>query len=232
MGINPVLVIDDLVPLQFGLFSLADKTDLPKFILELLKIVPNFDVISTGGTYSVLEEVLGDLAKKRLQQVSVYTGQPETDGGLVKTLDFKIYLGLLTDKYNPLHQADLRRNDARAIDLFVGSFYPFEDVIAQDNVTFERARGNIDIGGPCMWRATMKNCLRVLGLGDPDDFEDVLQVVSDNNGCSTLDLRCKLAQKAWEKTGKYDMEIHQFMSSIDSGEVANNYDVRNSSLNG
>ena len=32
-----------------------------------------------------------------LTQVSDYTGQPETQGGLVKTLDFKIYLGLLTE---------------------------------------------------------------------------------------------------------------------------------------
>ena len=58
-------------------------------------------------------------AEKHLVRVSAYTGQPETQGGLVKTLDFKIYLGLLSETYNDAHRADLGRTGAEAIDMVV-----------------------------------------------------------------------------------------------------------------
>jgi len=67
---------------------------------------------------------LGKHAGRNLTQVSDYTGQPETQGGLVKTLDFKIYLGLLTETYNEAHRADLQRTGSVPIDLVVVNLYP------------------------------------------------------------------------------------------------------------
>ncbi len=38
-------------------------------------------------------------------------------------------------------------------------------------MTPEQARGNIDIGGPCMIRASAKNFLRVASVVDPADYD-------------------------------------------------------------
>ena len=128
----------------------------------MLDINPRIKILSTGGTHKRIKEILGDRASGSLQQVSDYTGQPETQGGLVKTLDFRIYLGLLTETYNSDHQKDLKRTDSLAIDMVVVNLYPFKETISKQGVTCENARGNIDIGGPTMIRASAKNFIRWL----------------------------------------------------------------------
>jgi phosphoribosylaminoimidazolecarboxamide formyltransferase/IMP cyclohydrolase len=100
MSVNVVAKIDNLVTVKHVLASVFDKTGLEKFIPELLKINPEIKIFSTGGTYKKIKEILSEKAESCLTQVSDYTGQPETQGGLVKTLDFKIYLSLLTETYN------------------------------------------------------------------------------------------------------------------------------------
>ncbi|MGD9301465.1 MAG: hypothetical protein PVI13_07815, partial [Desulfobacterales bacterium] len=99
MAMNIVDRIDSLVSVRHVLVSVSDKGGLDTFIPQLVAINPDVKFFSTGGTYGRIQEILGDSAAARLTQVSEYTGQPETQGGLVKTLDFKIYLGLLTETY-------------------------------------------------------------------------------------------------------------------------------------
>ena len=131
MSKNIVERIDDPVKIQTVLVSVSDKTGLESFIPGLLGINPDITILSTGGTYSKIKEILGPDAQSCLKQVSDYTGQPETQGGLVKTLDFKIYLGLLTETYNPAHQDDLKRTHALPIDMVVVNLYPFTQTISQ-----------------------------------------------------------------------------------------------------
>ncbi len=88
MGINVVDRIDKLVKVQHVLISVSDKEGLDRFIPGLLEINPDVRIFSTGGTFGKIYEILGDAASRSLTQVSDYTGQPETQGGLVKTLDF------------------------------------------------------------------------------------------------------------------------------------------------
>ena len=164
MGINVVEKIDRLVQVRHVLVSVSDKRHLDLFIPELVAINPNVKIFSTGGTFSRIQGILGDSAVSRLTQVSDYTGQPETQGGLVKTLDFKIYLGLLTETYNDAHQMDLTRTGSVPIDMVVVNLYPFKETISKQDVTVEQARGNIDIGGPCMIRASAKNFIRVTAV--------------------------------------------------------------------
>ena len=97
MSINVVERIDDEVKVRHVLISVSDKTGLELLVPEMRKICPEVRFFSTGGTFARLKELLGAEAGKCLAQVSDYTGQPETQGGLVKTLDFNIYLGLLTE---------------------------------------------------------------------------------------------------------------------------------------
>ena len=213
MSINVVAKIDDLVTVKHVLASVFDKTGLEKFIPELLKINPEIKIFSTGGTYKKIKEILGEKAESCLSQVSDYTGQPETQGGLVKTLDFKIYLGLLTETYNDAHNDDIKRTGSVHIDMVIGNLYPFKDTISQPDVTVEQARGNIDIGGPCMIRASAKNYLRVASVVDPSDYEAIISEMKANNGSTSLELRYRLAQKAFEYTADYDRTIADFLGS-------------------
>jgi len=135
MSINVVERIDDRVKVRHVLASVFDKNGLEEFIPELLRINPEIKFFSTGGTYGKIKEIIGDAAESCLTQVSDYTGQPETQGGLVKTLDFKIYLGLLTETYNDAHNEDIKRTGSIPIDMVVGNLYPFEDTISKPDVT-------------------------------------------------------------------------------------------------
>ena len=213
MSINVVEKIDDLVRVKHVLASVFDKSGLEEFIPELLRINPEIKFFSTGGTYTKIKEILGGAAESCLTQVSDYTGQPETQGGLVKTLDFKIYLGLLTETYNDAHNEDIKRTNSVHIDMVIGNLYPFKDTISKPDVTVELARGNIDIGGPCMIRASAKNYLRVASVVDPSDYEAIISEMQSNKGSISLALRYRLAQKAFEYTAIYDHTIADFLGS-------------------
>ena len=135
MALNIVTDIDNRVRVRNVLMSVSDKTGLEAFVPALVKACPGVKIYSTGGTYAKVKEILGDKAEGTLVAVSDYTGQPEMQGGLVKTLDFKIYLGLLSEKYNDAHQADLKRLSAQPIDMVVVNLYPFQATVAKEGVT-------------------------------------------------------------------------------------------------
>jgi len=223
MSINVVEKIDDLVVVRNVLASVFDKSGLETFVPELLEINPDMKLFSTGGTFGKIKELLGDKAESCLTQVSDYTGQPETQGGLVKTLDFKIYLGLLTETYNTAHNEDIKRTGSIPIDMVIGNLYPFRATISKPDVTVEMARGNIDIGGPCMIRASAKNCIRVASVVDPADYEEIISEMKANDGSVSLGLRYKLARKAFEYTAVYDRTIADYLSSQDIEDVKGCY---------
>ncbi len=223
MTINKVEKIDNLVKVKHVLVSVSDKNGLAEFIPELVKMDPDIKFFSTGGTYSKIKDILGDSAESRLEQVSDYTGQPETQGGLVKTLDFKIYLGLLTETYNDAHQQDLNRTNSVPIDMVVVNLYPFKETISRQAVTPEEARGNIDIGGPCMIRASAKNFLRVTPVVDPADYGQILREMKQYHCRTSLILRYRLAQKAFRHTAAYDAMISEYLADTTYADVEKCY---------
>ncbi|MCF8067318.1 MAG: hypothetical protein K9L30_01910 [Desulfobacterales bacterium] len=223
MSINVVDKIDDLVKVKNVLLSVSDKSGLESLVPKLLEFNPDMKFFSTGGTFKKLKEILGDSAAQSLTPVSDYTGQPETQGGLVKTLDFKIYLGILTETYNDAHAADLARTNAVPIDMVIVNLYPFQQTVAKEGVTIEQARGNIDIGGPCMIRASAKNCLRVASVVDPSDYDMIISEMAVNNGSTSLALRYQLARKSFDHTANYDRAIADFLNLKSAEEAGNCY---------
>jgi len=224
MSINVVEKIDDRVRVKHALISVSDKSELELLVKGLVRICPGIRILSTGGTYARIREILGEKGTAEvLQQVADYTGQPETQGGLVKTLDFKIYLGLLTETYNTSHQADLERTSSISIDMVIVNLYPFRETVAKSGVTVEAARGNIDIGGPCMIRAAAKNFIRVASMVDPGDYADILRELESNGGATTLALRFRLACKAFDHTAAYDRAIADFFAGRTGAEAAAGY---------
>ena len=226
MALNIVTEIDDRVKVRNVLMSVSDKTGLESFVPALVKACPGVKIYSTGGTYTKVKEILGDAAAGTLVAVSDYTGQPEMQGGLVKTLDFKIYLGLLSETYNDAHQADLKRLSALPIDMVVVNLYPFRETVAKAGVTPEMARTNSDIGGPCMVRASAKNYLRVASVTDPLDYAAIAQELESRDGTVGLDTRFRLMKKAFAHTAEYDTAIAGFFASRTWEEVAATYNRR------
>ncbi len=223
MGINIVEKIDDKVKVRHVLVSVSDKSGLETLVPRLLKINPDIRIFSTGGTFGRIRDILGEHSRDRLIPVSEYTGQPETQGGLVKTLDFKIYLGLLTETYNEYHKSDLERTASVPIDMVVVNLYPFQQTVSRPDASVESARGNIDIGGPCMIRASAKNFIRVAPVVDPGDYDSVLEQMEQTEGCTTLDLRFRLAGKAFNHTAEYDRAIADFLKNRSFADVKGCY---------
>lgn len=226
MALNIVEKIDGGVKIKHVLASVSDKTGLDKFIPALVEASPDVKIYSTGGTYGAIGEILGDQAVKTLVSVSDYTGQPEMQGGLVKTLDFKIYLGLLSETYNPAHKGDLERVGAVALDMVIVNLYPFKSTVSKADVTAEMARTNIDIGGPCMIRASAKNYLRVASVTDPADYASIAAEIKETGGVISLASRLKLMKKAFAHTADYDAAISGYFAGKESNVIESLYDIR------
>jgi phosphoribosylaminoimidazolecarboxamide formyltransferase/IMP cyclohydrolase len=221
MAINTVRAIDDRVRVRTVLASVSDKSGLDTLVSGLLASCPQLSILSTGGTYEAIRALLDPRASQCLRQVSAYTGQPEMQGGLVKTLDWRIYLGLLSETYNPAHRADMAKHNAVDIDMVVVNLYPFQKTVGRPGATCEDARGNIDIGGPCMVRAAAKNFHRVAVVTDPADYPRLVAELAAGGGALALATRFALAKKAFALTAQYDAAIAAYLAGMAAG-----YEVR------
>lgn len=201
---NRVSSIPDLVPVRNVLLSAFDKSGLERLVhgIQTSAAEPRF--YATGGTYRRLAELLGNSAA--LQSIEAYTGQPEMQGGLVKSLDFKIYLGLLSEPLNSAHDSDLARTGAVRFDLVVCNLYPFEQVV-KEGADLEAARKNIDIGGPTMIRAAAKNFHRVAVVSSPGQYDGITEELQRYDGSLSLRTRYRLASEAFEYIAQYDRAI-------------------------
>ncbi|MEK6890982.1 MAG: hypothetical protein AABX03_02495 [Nanoarchaeota archaeon] len=204
--------VEDLIPVNNVLASVSDKTGLDFFIPALVRINPKIRFLSTGGTYNKIKEILGNPSKDTLLEVAEYTGFPEMEGGLVKTLHPKVHAGILGERGNPKHQRYLQEElkGAVFIDMAIVNLYPFVQTISKPDVTFEKARGNIDVGGPTMMRAAAKNFPSCASVCDPEDYQDILSTIVKNNGCTTFNQRFALAPKVFEMTSAYDEMIAKY----------------------
>jgi phosphoribosylaminoimidazolecarboxamide formyltransferase/IMP cyclohydrolase len=223
--LNIVQDIDNRVAIKHVLVSVSDKTGLDTFIPALLEACPGVKLYSTGGTYNAIKAMLKPEQQAQLIAVSDYTGQPEMQGGLVKTLDFKIYLGILSETYNDAHQADIKRLDAVPLDMVVVNLYPFKNTVAMPGVTPEQARTNIDIGGPCMVRASAKNYLRVASVTDPADYAKLVDELKDQKGTLGLETRFYLMKKSFAHTADYDTAIASFFAKCHTDTVNATYNL-------
>ncbi len=225
MKLNRVLRADRLVPIRTALVSVADKRGLEELVRGLSAACPGLTIYSTGGTFHRLREILeGEKNPPGLRQVSDYTGHPEMQGGLVKTLDYRIYLGLLAETYNPDHRRDLKDSGAVPIDLVAANLYPFREAAARAGADIEDARTHIDIGGPAMLRAAAKNYLRVAALCDPGDYPGVLEELRARGGGLDLSTRFRLAKKVFRHTAAYDDAVAAYFEGRRDDEPLEKYE--------
>ena len=226
MNLNRVRTVRSLVPVRRALVSVADKAGIDELVRGLWSLNRELEIYSTGGTFRRIAEIAAEMGTAdRLISISDYTGQPEMQGGLVKTLDYRIYLGLLSEEFNTDHQRDLERTGSIPFDLTVCNFYPFEETAATETASVEDLRTHIDIGGPTMLRASAKNFLRVAAVCTPDAYESLLQELRANDGATTLPWRADRAAEAFRYTAHYEAAIAGALGSdIRSTDLTTTYE--------
>lgn len=218
MALNTVYLVPDKVKIDTVLISVTDKASLELLVKGLFELNPSLGIYSTGGTLKELIRLFPD-RQSQIRAIESLTGNPEIQGGLVKTLDYKIYLGLLTEPFNPDHRASLKEYGVPLIDLVVVNLYPFESVVHNDPKDMELARANIDIGGPTMIRAAAKNFHRVLTLIEPNQYTFTLEVLRQHDGCSTLSQRFSAARTAFARIAAYDRAIADYLEQCSEASL-------------
>ena len=200
----------DLVPVRRALISLSDKTGLAELAAGLAK--HGVEIVSTGGTAARLREHGAEV-----RDISDLTGFPEMMDGRVKTLHPKVHGGLLGVRDNPEHAAAMEEHEIAPIDLVVVNLYPFLSTV-MSGADRDTVIENIDIGGPSMVRSAAKNHAHVAIVTDPADYTALLAELDANGGATTMELRRRLAAKAFALTAEYDSTVSQWFAFADQGE--------------
>tara|TARA_B100000131_G_scaffold321236_1_gene371389 strand:+ start:3472 stop:5007 length:1536 start_codon:yes stop_codon:yes gene_type:complete len=188
-----------------ALISVWDKNG----VLELAQFLVdnNIEIISTGGTAKYLKDNNIDITP-----VSDITGLEAVMDGRVKTLNPKIFGGILADRTNNSHIRDLNSMSAPEIDLVVVNLYPFVKEAVKNNLPMNKAIEYIDIGGPSMLRAAAKNYHSVCVLSDASDYSLFMSDFNTDNNEVSLELRHDFALKVFQLTSSYDLEISQYFN--------------------
>ena len=203
---------------RLALLSVSDKTGIVALARQLQEF--EFEIISSGGTAKTLQD-----AGIAVTKVSDYTGSPEILGGRVKTLHPRIHGGILARQDLPADRADLEANDIRPFDLVVVNLYPFEQTIAQPNVTIAEAIEKIDIGGPTLIRAAAKNYQYLTVLCSPKQYKNYLDEYQQSDGSVSLEFRQKMAGQAFAHTNNYDRAISAYFTNLNASKLADSYSV-------
>ena len=190
-----------------ALVSVSNKEGIVDFCRSLSDDY-GVEIISTGGTLKTLQDS-GIVAI----DISQHTGFPEIMDGRVKTLHPKVHGGILARR--EIDQQVMTDNGIKEIDLVVVNLYPFVETISKKETTREIAIENIDIGGPSMVRSAAKNNLYVGVVVEPNNYNDVLKELSENNGSLTFKTRRELAAKAFSHTANYDAAISSYLNQQD-----------------
>ncbi len=175
-----------------ALLSVSDKSGLTDFARALAG--HGIELVSTGGTAKALKD-----AGLKVVDVAELTGFPEMMDGRLKTLHPKVHGGLLAMRDNKEHAGAMTQHGIKPIDLLVVNLYPFEATAAK-GASYEDCIENIDIGGPAMIRAAAKNHADVTVVVGADDYSRVLDELKQHRGATTLELRKRLAAKAYART--------------------------------
>ncbi len=192
--------------IERALISLTDKSGIETFAKQLSDL--GIEILSTGGTAKKMRDNGIDVIG-----VSDYTGFPEMLDGRVKTLHPKIHGGILAQRENADHQAQMKEHDLSYIDLIAVNLYAFDKATSDPSCTLANAIENIDIGGPTMLRAAAKNFQDVTVIVDPDDYPQVIKEIKET-GNTTLETRFRLMVKVFDLTSRYDTAITAWLKKV------------------
>jgi len=194
----------DRLPVRRALISLSDKTGLAEAAAALSAL--RVELVSTGGTRAAIEA-----AGLPVRDVAELTGWPEMMDGRVKTLHPAVHGALLGVRDAPAHAAAMAEHGIGGIDLLWVDLYPFERTVAA-GADFAAGVETVDIGGPAMIRSAAKNHGYVAVATGAAALREVLAAL-EAEGVTTLELRRRLAARAFARTAAYDGAIADWMTA-------------------
>ncbi len=187
-----------------ALISVFYKDGLEPLVRQLAS--DGVKIYSTGGTQKFIEEL--GVACTPVESVTSY---PSILGGRVKTLHPKVFGGIL---YRREEEGDLQQiaeYEIPTIDLVIVDLYPFEETVAAGG-TRSQIIEKIDVGGPSMIRAAAKNHSAVAVVADKALYGYLTNILSVQDGATTMEQREELAAKAFRVTANYDKAIAEYFA--------------------
>ena len=188
--------------IKTALISVSNKEGITYFAKQLNNL--GIKIISTGNTAKLLTN-----SKIKTISVSDIANFPEMLDGRVKTLHPNIFAGILAERKNKEHLAELKKQRIELIDMVVVNFYPFEEAMKRKSKLNEILE-NIDIGGPSLVRAAAKNFQDVLVVTDPKNYGEVIKRIK--SGQIDEDFRKRFAAKAFLQTARYEIIISRYFA--------------------
>ena len=163
-------------------------------------------IYSTGGTQKFINDLGIDVVP-----AEDITSYPSILGGRVKTLHPKIFGGILNRQDNAQDVAELVKFEIPQIDCVIVDLYPFEKTVAS-GASNQDIIEKIDIGGISLIRAAAKNYKDVICVSSVDDYQEFLELISENNGSTTEEDRKHFAAKSFNVSSHYDSAIFNYFN--------------------
>jgi phosphoribosylaminoimidazolecarboxamide formyltransferase/IMP cyclohydrolase len=163
-------------------------------------------IYSTGGTQKFINDLGIDVVP-----VENITDYPSILGGRVKTLHPKIFGGILNRQDNASDVEEMASFNIPQIDLVIVDLYPFEKTVAS-GASHQDIIEKIDIGGISLIRAAAKNFKDVLCVSSVDDYAELLELISKDNGVVSYEDRQRFAAKSFNISSHYDSAIFNYFN--------------------
>jgi len=164
-------------------------------------------IYSTGGTEDFIKSL--GIPVVPVEEVTSY---PSILGGRVKTLHPKVFGGILNRGDHQGDQEQLKEFDIPQIDLVIVDLYPFEKTVAS-GASEQDIIEKIDIGGISLIRAAAKNYKDVLCVSNREDYEEVLELLNEKQGTTSLEDRKRFAAKSFDVSSHYDAAIFNYFNT-------------------
>ncbi|MCT4645590.1 MAG: bifunctional phosphoribosylaminoimidazolecarboxamide formyltransferase/IMP cyclohydrolase [Carboxylicivirga sp.] len=212
--------MNTLKKVKSALVSVFHKDGLDEIIKTLHE--QGVTIYSTGGTQAFIEGL--DVPCERVEDLTSY---PSILGGRVKTLHPKVLGGILARRDNEGDLEQLAQYEIPEIDLVIVDLYPFEATVAS-GAPLQDIIEKIDIGGISLIRGAAKNYKDVIIVPSKDQYADLLAILKEQNGESSLEDRMKFAAAAFGVSSHYDSAISNFFNkdkedmeriSLNNGDV-------------
>ncbi|WP_409415428.1 bifunctional phosphoribosylaminoimidazolecarboxamide formyltransferase/IMP cyclohydrolase [Flavobacterium sp. PS2] len=194
--------------IQSALISVFSKDGLEPIVRKLHE--QKVTLYSTGGT----EDFIKNLGIP-VVPVEDITSFPEILGGRVKTLHPKIFGGILNRQDNESDVQQMKEFDIPQIDLVIVDLYPFEKTVASGASETDIIE-KIDIGGISLIRAAAKNFKDTVIVASVNEYSLLLDLITEQNGATTLENRRLLATKAFHVSSHYDTAIFNYFNTDDT----------------
>jgi len=193
--------------IKSALISVFYKDNLEPIIALLKK--HGVEIYSTGGTQKFIEEQGAEVIP-----VEELTSYPSIFGGRVKTLHPKVFGGILYRRENEGDVSQAAEFDIPAIDLVIVDLYPFEETVASGASEADIIE-KIDIGGISLIRAAAKNFKDVTIIASKDQYPELEEKLTKQNGETTLADRKYFAAQAFQVSSNYDTHIFNYFNQTE-----------------